>query len=35
VIRAITPYILTNIIVLLMVSYWAPLATWLPNLLMP
>ncbi|AWD23677.1 TRAP transporter large permease [Fuscovulum blasticum] len=35
VIRAITPYILTNIVVLLMVSYWAPLATWLPNLLMP
>lgn len=35
VIRAITPYIVTNIIVLLMVSYWAPLATWLPNLLMP
>jgi C4-dicarboxylate transporter DctM subunit len=35
VIRAIVPYILTNIIVLLMVSYWAPLATWLPNLLMP
>lgn len=35
VIRAITPYILTNLAVLLMVSYWAPLSTWLPNLLMP
>lgn len=35
VIRAITPYILTNIGVLLLVSYWAPLSTWLPNLLMP
>lgn len=35
VIRAIIPYILTNILVLLMVSYWAPLATWLPNTLMP
>jgi len=35
VIRAIVPYIFTNIIVLLMVSYFAPLATWLPNLLMP
>jgi len=35
VIRAIVPYLLTNLAVLLMVSYWAPLATWLPNLLMP
>lgn len=35
VIRAIFPYIITNIIVLLLVSYIAPLATWLPNLLMP
>ncbi|MFC3630217.1 TRAP transporter large permease [Paracoccus angustae] len=35
VIRAITPYIITNVIVLLMVSYIPPLATWLPNTLMP
>lgn len=35
VIRAITPYIVTNIIVLLLVSYIPPLATWLPNTLMP
>ncbi|MFT0858767.1 TRAP transporter large permease [Ancylobacter sp. G4_0304] len=35
VIRAIVPYIITNIIVLLMVSYFAPLATWLPNLMLP
>lgn len=35
VIRAITPYIITNLIVLLMVSYVPPLATWLPNTLMP
>lgn len=35
VIRAITPYIITNIIVLLMVSYIPALATWLPNTLMP
>lgn len=35
VIRAIIPYIITNIIVLLLVSYIAPLATWLPNFLMP
>ena len=35
VIRAIVPYLITNIIVLFMVSYFAPLATWLPNLLMP
>lgn len=35
VIRAITPYLITNIIVLLLVSYIPPLATWLPNTLMP
>jgi C4-dicarboxylate transporter, DctM subunit len=35
VIRAIVPYLLTNIAVLVAVSYWAPLSTWLPNLLMP
>jgi C4-dicarboxylate transporter DctM subunit len=35
VIRAITPYILTNLIMLLMVSYFPPLSTWLPNTLMP
>ncbi|MFD1200114.1 TRAP transporter large permease [Brucella gallinifaecis] len=35
VIKAIIPYIITNIIVLLMVSYFPPLATWLPNTLMP
>lgn len=35
VIRAITPYIITNLIVLLMVSYFPPLSLWLPNTLMP
>lgn len=35
VIRAITPYIVTNLIMLLMVSYFPPLSTWLPNRLMP
>lgn len=35
VIKAIIPYIITNIIVLLMVSYIPALATWLPNTLMP
>lgn len=35
VIRAITPYIITNIIVLLLVSYIPQLSTWLPNTLMP
>lgn len=35
VIKAITPYIITNIIVLLLVSYVPALATWLPNTLMP
>ncbi|WP_410218819.1 TRAP transporter large permease [Paracoccus sp. (in: a-proteobacteria)] len=35
VIRAIAPYIFTNIIVLLLVSYVPALSTWLPNTLMP
>ena len=35
VIRAITPYIITNLIMLLKVSYFPPLSTWLPNRLMP
>lgn len=35
VIRAIIPYIFTNIVVLLLVSYIPSLATWLPNTLMP
>ncbi|MBB5701030.1 tripartite ATP-independent transporter DctM subunit [Ochrobactrum daejeonense] len=35
VIRAIIPYLVTNLIVLLMVSYMPPLATWLPDTLMP
>lgn len=35
VIRAIIPYIITNVIVLLMVSYIPALATWLPATLMP
>ncbi|WP_298015299.1 TRAP transporter large permease [uncultured Castellaniella sp.] len=34
VVRAIIPYILTNIAVLLAVSYFPPLATWLPSVLM-
>lgn len=34
VVRAIMPFILTNILVLLMVSYFPPLATWLPSVLM-
>lgn len=33
VVRAITPFLLTNILVLLAVSYFPPLATWLPNML--
>lgn len=33
VVRAIMPFLLTNILVLLAVSYFAPLATWLPSLL--
>ncbi|SNS28177.1 TRAP transporter large permease [Tropicimonas sediminicola] len=35
VVRAIAPFLLTNILVLLAVSYWSPLATWLPSILMP
>ncbi|TEA78565.1 TRAP transporter large permease [Allopusillimonas ginsengisoli] len=34
VVRAIMPFILTNILVLLAVSYFPPLATWLPSILM-
>lgn len=33
VVVAIMPFLLTNILVLLAVSYFAPLATWLPSLL--
>ncbi|WP_128255553.1 TRAP transporter large permease [Falsirhodobacter deserti] len=33
VIRAITPFLLTNIIVLLLVSFFPPLATWLPSIM--
>jgi len=33
VVRAIAPFLLTNILVLLAVSYFPPLATWLPNAL--
>jgi C4-dicarboxylate transporter, DctM subunit len=35
VVRAIAPFLLTNILVLLLVSYVPPVATWLPNTLMP
>ncbi|MDU9002897.1 TRAP transporter large permease [Sedimentitalea todarodis] len=35
VVRAILPFLLTNIIVLLAVSYFPPLATWLPSVLIP
>ncbi|MFD1342429.1 TRAP transporter large permease [Litorisediminicola beolgyonensis] len=35
VVRAIMPFLLTNILVLLAVSYFPPLATWLPSLLIP
>lgn len=35
VIVAILPFIATNIIVLLLVSYVPPIATWLPSVLMP
>lgn len=35
VVRAIMPFLLTNIGVLLLVSYFPLLATWLPNKLMP
>ncbi|NYT37386.1 TRAP transporter large permease [Allopusillimonas soli] len=34
IVRAIFPYIITNIIVLFLVSYIPPLATWLPTTLM-
>lgn len=33
VVRAIMPFLLTNILVLLAVSYFPPLATWLPSVL--
>jgi C4-dicarboxylate transporter, DctM subunit len=33
VVRAIAPFLFTNILVLLAVSYFPPLATWLPNAL--
>lgn len=35
VVRAIMPFLLTNILVLLAVSYFPPLATWLPSVLIP
>jgi tripartite ATP-independent transporter DctM subunit len=35
VVVAIAPFLLTNILVLLLVSYVPPIATWLPNTLMP
>ncbi|MBX2883753.1 MAG: TRAP transporter large permease subunit, partial [Granulosicoccus sp.] len=35
VVRAILPFLLTNILVLLCVSYVPALATWLPSVLMP
>ena len=35
VVKAILPFLLTNILVLLAVSYFAPLATWLPSVLIP
>jgi C4-dicarboxylate transporter, DctM subunit len=35
VVVAIMPFLLTNILVLLLVSYVPPIATWLPNTLMP
>jgi len=35
VIVAILPFLLTNILVLLLVSYVPPIATWLPSVLMP
>ena len=34
VIRAVIPFLISNIIVLLMVSYYPPFATWLPTTLM-
>lgn len=33
VVKAIAPFLLTNILVLLLVSYYPPLATWLPDVL--
>lgn len=35
VVIAILPYIVTNILILLLVSYFPPLATWLPSVLIP
>ena len=35
VVRAILPFLLTNMLVLLAVAYFPPLATWLPSLLIP
>lgn len=35
VVRAILPFLLANVLVLLAVSYFPPLATWLPSLLIP
>lgn len=35
VVRAILPFVLTNILVLLAVSYFPSLATWLPSVLIP
>lgn len=35
VVRAIAPFLLTNILVLLLVSYVPSIATWLPSVLMP
>jgi len=34
VIRAVVPFLISNIVVLLMVSYYPPFATWLPTTLM-
>ena len=34
VVRAIMPFLLTNILVLLLVSYVPALATWLPSVIM-
>lgn len=34
IVRAIIPYLLTNMVVLLMVSYFPPFATWLPSVLL-
>lgn len=35
VVKAVFPFLLSNIVVLLMVSYFPALATWLPNQLLP